>query len=92
MELSNPLIEPLVYHEGAWVRGQSPLSEREPGRGKGWWVGEQEWKGESMPVSRGGDVVLTGVTLTFTRGNKETEAYNTTMQTPAGGRANQDAR
>ena len=45
-----------------------------------------------MPVSRGGDDVCTGVTLTCTGCNTEMEAYtyNTKMQTQAGSRANQD--
>ena len=55
-------------------------------------MGKQDQKDESMPVSRGEDVVSTGVTPTCMGGNKEMEAYNTTMQTLAGGRANQDAR
>ena len=33
-----------------------------PGRENGWWVGKYDGKGESMPVSRGGDGVHTGVT------------------------------
>ena len=65
MDLSNPLIERLVHRECTGGGGQKhPSCGRNSAEEKegGW--GKQEGKGESMPVSRGGDIVRMGVMLT----------------------------